>query len=1028
MNDVSASAVSSQSTDELVGRITDEFLARLDRGEHPEVEDYARRYPEVAALIRQVFPALEWMRRPAADAVAPGEAAEAEVRPGCLGDFRFVREIGRGGMGVVYEAEQISLGRRVALKVLPLAAAMDSKQLQRFELEAHAAACLHHTNIVPVHAVGCERGVPFYAMEYIEGCSLAQLIGELHRIEGRAPADEPVAILAHISTSALAAKLLSGELAPVAPGRGTGGAGGRKHRTAAERESEKGERENASSMTPHPARRTPNPDSTRGRGYIRAVAQFGLQVADALDHAHTRGILHRDIKPGNLLLDTRGQLWVTDFGLAQIQGSPGLTLTGDILGTLRYMSPEQALAKRVVIDGRTDIYSLGVTLYELLTLQPAVDGQDRQEILRKFAEEEPAPPRQLNPAVPRDFETVLLKAMAKEPGGRYATAKELADELRRFLEHKPITARRIGRGERLVRWAVRKPVIAGLLAAVFLVMAAGTAVSTWQAWRATRAEAVAWKTLGEVKTARAATAAALKQSEEARVQAEAVSTFLTEAFRSPGPARTGGEVKVADVLDRASERLEQQFAGSQATKAALLDALGTTYRGLGLYGTAVSLHTEAATMREAVLGPDHPITLQSRGHLADAYTDAGRLSEAIALYEATLRLQEARLGFDDPDTLASRSNLAIVYRRVGRLSEATALLEGTLKLYEAKWGSDHPDTLPCRNSLAVAYAEAGRFSDAVPLLETILKVREALGDLDHPTALAARNNLANAYASTGRLSEAIALHEATFKLKAAKLGPDHPLTLNSRSSLANAYYLAGRLSEATALHEATLKLRQAALGLDHPDTLRSRNNLANAYQAAGRLSEAFALDKATLKLSEAKLGPDHPTTLDSRVNLGLDCEELGRWAEAEGFLRDVLARRRRTVTPDTPLLAGDLTALGRNLLMQSRCSDAEPLLREALAIRVKATPDDWTRYHAMSLLGGALLGQGRSAETEPLMVAAYEGMKKCESRIPVPERLRLREAVERLVRLYEEWGEPAKAAEWRRKLTAQKEVPRLSKD
>ena len=209
--------------------------------------------------------------------------------------------------------------------------------------------------------------------------------------------------------------------------------------------------------------------------------------------------------------------------------------------------------------------------------------------------------------MPRDFETVLLKAMAKEPGGRYATAKELADELRRFLEHKPITARRIGRGERLVRWAVRKPAVAGLLAAVFLVMAAGTAASTWQAWRATRAEGVAWKTLGEVKTARAATAAALKQSEEARAQAEAVSTFLTLAFRSPDPARTGRNVKVADVLDRASERLEQQFAGSQATKAALLDALGTTYRGLGLYGTAVSLHTEAATMREAVLGPTTPI-------------------------------------------------------------------------------------------------------------------------------------------------------------------------------------------------------------------------------------------------------------------------------------------------------------------------------------------------------------------------------------------------------------------------------------
>jgi serine/threonine protein kinase len=165
------------------------------------------------------------------------------------------------------------------------------------------------------------------------------------------------------------------------------------------------------------------------------VAQFGVQVAEALDHAHTRGILHRDIKPANLLLDEQGQFWVTDFGLAQIQGNASVTMTGDILGTLRYMSPEQALAKRVVIDGRTDIYSLGVTLYELLTMRPAFDGRDRQETIRKIADDEPTPPRKLNPAVPGDLETILLKAMSKELSRRYATAKDLADELRRFLEH-----------------------------------------------------------------------------------------------------------------------------------------------------------------------------------------------------------------------------------------------------------------------------------------------------------------------------------------------------------------------------------------------------------------------------------------------------------------------------------------------------------------------------------------------------------------------------------------------------------------
>jgi WD40 repeat protein/serine/threonine protein kinase len=476
-------AVDQDSVDSLMGQITDEFLDRLNRGERPEVEEYARRYPALAAVIRQVFPALEVIRRAPSGAGSLGPGPDSEVGIGSLGDFHLLREIGRGGMGVVYEAQQLSLHRRVALKVLPMAAALDSKQLQRFQLEAQAAACLHHTNIVPVHAVGCERGVPFYAMQYIEGRSLAQLLAELRRLEGLDAADQPAANLADISTTTLAADLASGRLAG-----GTGGpAAPDMTGTSGKRGDEPGSARPASgpepdTPTPRPGGGSSSGSSTRSRAYVRTVAQLGIQAAEALDHAHTRGILHRDIKPGNLLLDDQGQLWVADFGLAQIQGNPHLTLTGDILGTLRYMSPEQALARRVVIDGRTDIYSLGVTLYELLTLRPAIDGQDRGEILRKIAQEEPAAPRRLNPAVPRDLETILLKAMAKEPAERYATAKELADELRRFLEDKPIRARRVGLGQRAVLWARRRPAEAALVAVgslAALALLVGTAWSVF---------------------------------------------------------------------------------------------------------------------------------------------------------------------------------------------------------------------------------------------------------------------------------------------------------------------------------------------------------------------------------------------------------------------------------------------------------------------------------------------------------------------------------------------------------------------
>jgi serine/threonine protein kinase len=260
---------------------------------------------------------------------------------GTLGDFRILREVGRGGMGVVYEAVQISLGRPVALKVLPFAAALDARQLQRFKNEAQAAAQLHHTNIVPVYAVGCERGVHFYAMQLIDGQTLAAVIADLRQRahEGEAPAD-PQQTLAYV------------------PGPCPAAAAGQADTPLAQ------------------ALSTERP--TRSLAFFRTAARLGGQAAQALEHAHQMGIIHRDVKPGNLMIDGRGNLWVTDFGLAHIQSDSKLTMTGDLLGTLRYMSPEQALGQRVVVDHRTDVYSLGATLYELLTLKPAFDGRDRQ--------------------------------------------------------------------------------------------------------------------------------------------------------------------------------------------------------------------------------------------------------------------------------------------------------------------------------------------------------------------------------------------------------------------------------------------------------------------------------------------------------------------------------------------------------------------------------------------------------------------------------------------------------------------------
>src|SRR5262249_40090374 len=304
----------------------------------------------------------------------------------------------------------------------------------RFQNEARAAAGLHHPNIVPVYLVGCERGVHYYAMQFIEGQSLGEAIAAL---AGAPPLTEPDGV-------------------PAPPGAPT--------------------RPSALSATGVAA---------ASLGHVQVVARLGLQAAEALEYAHQLGVVHRDIKPANLLVDPAGQLWITDFGLARCPSAPRLTSTGDLVGTLRYMSPEQVLARGWPADPRGDVYSLGATLYEALTLQPAYPGQDREELLRQIAWGEPPPPRRLNPAIPAALEAVVLKAMAREPADRYASAQELADDLRRFLEQRPVLARRPTLCQRTVTRALRHKRVVAAAALVCLAAVAGLALSTLLIWQET---------------------------------------------------------------------------------------------------------------------------------------------------------------------------------------------------------------------------------------------------------------------------------------------------------------------------------------------------------------------------------------------------------------------------------------------------------------------------------------------------------------------------------------------------------------
>jgi serine/threonine protein kinase/WD40 repeat protein/tetratricopeptide (TPR) repeat protein len=494
-------AVSQSGKDDLIDRLAEEIAERFRKGERPSLQEYVERHPDLADDIREMLPALFELEQVKDDvAEQPASPGPRSAMPSSVGDYLILREIGRGGMGVVYEAQQLSLGRRVALKLLPQQMFRDTRQRLRFEREARAAARLHHTNIVPVFGVGEHDGQPYYSMQFIHGLGLDEIINELRRLKSGEAAEaapnrpERSRVREDLSAAELARSMLTDGLASFA-GEATVSA------QAVARPCRPPEA--APALAPDPALAPSTaklsdiftlssadgpakPDlvcstsSSRKTSYWHCVARIGQQVAEALDYAHRQGILHRDIKPSNLLLDLQGTAWVTDFGLAKAEGTDDLTHTGDLVGTLRYMAPERFQG---TADARSDVYGLGLTLYEMLTLEPAFTDTSRARLIDRVTHEDPRRPRQADPSIPRDLETIVLKAITKEPDRRYQTAEALAGDLQRFLADRPIRARRASALERLWRWARRNPALsaaAGAAAALLLTVAA---VASWDAWR-----------------------------------------------------------------------------------------------------------------------------------------------------------------------------------------------------------------------------------------------------------------------------------------------------------------------------------------------------------------------------------------------------------------------------------------------------------------------------------------------------------------------------------------------------------------
>jgi serine/threonine protein kinase len=734
-----------------------EIYYRARRGECPKVDGYRARFPEFEekwladSIAAQTAPSTE-----AGDAViAHGKQHPAEEDlslslefPRQLGEYRILRQVGRGGMGVVYEAVQETLGRHVALKVLALNPLAGPMLVERFRREARAAAKLHHTNIVPVYGVGEQAGVHYYAMQFIHGQGLNDVLREVKRLRGSRQATQGGGY-ASLAAS-VAQGLLTGEFVWASVNEKALTLLKQPQATpCASRESAEPRKHTTDQLQPVEERPSGHAgDSITGLGglpearYFRSVARLGMQVAEALDYAHGQGVLHRDIKPSNLLLDTAGTVWLTDFGLAKAADADDLTNPGDVVGTLRYLAPERLEGRA---DPRSDVYGLGVTLYELLTLRPVLDDANRARLIERVRSEKPPPPRKLDPRIPRDLETIVLKAMAKEPPERYPTAAALVEDLRRFLADRPIRARRSTVREQTWRWCRRNPAVAALLAALILVLAGGLAGVTWQ-WR----------------------------------RAEAQRNRAETSYRL---AREGLE----QCVKRVAEDPRLKSGELEDLRRTVLEAEALFYQKfVELRGAEPGFQAEQG---EAYLQWGH-VTAQ-----------LGTKAEAIDHYQKALAIFAA-LAHDSRDTPAYQMKLAdtyldmgLAYRRSGWMKEAEQAYEEAEKRFLILARHHPTDPEPqcqlarCYNALGVLYWEIGRPTNSEQACQEALAIRKALVR-DHPEVPRYRldlamtsNNLGNYCKNARQLNTAEQYYKDALAL-ALKLVQDYPADSEYLSSLA----------------------------------------------------------------------------------------------------------------------------------------------------------------------------------------------------------------------------------------------------